>query len=236
MTAQYIENTIQSTKSISERVENCIELFLKLEQEKKPGLGLRQISKIAEKTWFTETIRTGELPPDISSLFSSLITTDEKSEQVDEETEEKKAKLRFLVSRYKRLAQAIIDLNSDKGLSETEYYERVWKSLSLMLEEVSEEEKGACLYAFLLDKRTPYFKINPGMRMNDATYQNEVKRISDDIDKAQFILSLKTQQKTETASQLLELIEKMDSKEGKVVLLSRILVMVQKKKRDEDEN
>ena len=63
-----------------------------------------------------------------------------------------------------------------------------------------------------------------------------MKRISGEIDKAQFILNLRTQQKTETASQLLELIEQMDSKEGKVVLLSRILVMVQRKKRDEDDD
>lgn len=236
MTAQYIQNTITATKAICERIEACIDLFLKLEQEKKPGTGLRQIAKAAEEIWFTEAIRIGESVPDLSSMFSSLLARDEKKEPVDEETAEKEAKLKFLIDRYRRFAQGIIDLNSDKGLSETEYYERVWKSLALLLTDASDEEKGACLYAFLLDKRTPYFKINPGMRMSEATYQKEMKRISDDIDKARFILNLITQQKTETASQLLELVEKTDSKEGKVVLFSRILAMVQKKKRDEDDD
>ena len=236
MTAQYIKNTIVSTKSICERVETCSELFLKLEQEKKPGASLRQIAKATEEIWFTERIRIEDSLSDLSGMISSLLNHEEDNKPVDEKEEEKEADIKFLISRYRSFAQGIIDLNSDKGLSENEYYEHVWKNLSLMLGEASEDEKGCCLYAILLDKRTPYFKVSPGMRMSNADYQKEMKRLSDDIDKAQFILNLKTKQKTETASQLLELIENVNSKEGQVVLLSRILAIVQKKKRDEDDD
>lgn len=234
MTAQYIKNIIVPTKSICERVEICIELFLKLEQEKKPGASLRQIAKATEEIWFTERIRIEDSLPDLTSALSSLLNRDGDNKPVDENEAEKEAEIKFLISRYRRFAQAIIDLNSDKGLSENEYYEQVWKNLSLMLVEASKCEKGCCLYAILLDKRTPYFKVSPGMRMSNVDYQKEMKRLSDDIDKAHFILNLKTKQKTEIASQLLELIENVNTKEGQVVLLSRILGMVQKKKHDED--
>lgn len=234
MTAQYIKNTIVSTKSICKRVEICIELFLKLEQENKPGTSLRQLAKVTEEIWFTEKIRIEDSIPDLTSALSSLLNRDGDNNPVDEKEEEKEAEIKFLISRYRRFAQAIIDLNSDKGLSENEYYEQVWKNLSLMLAEASRYEKGCCLYAIFLDKRTPYFKVNPGMQMSNADYQKEMKRISGDIDKAHFILNLKAKQKTEVASQLLELIENVNSKEGQVVLLSRILEMVQKKKRYED--
>ena len=143
--------------------------------------------------------------------------------------------MKFLISRHRNLAQAIIDLNCDKGYNEIEYYEKIWNHLSLMLSSASENEKGACLYAVLLDRRTPYFEVKPGIQMKDWDYKKELEQLSKELDMARFILNLNNKQKTETASQLFDLIDQLDSKVKKVVLLSRIITMVQREKRDDDD-
>lgn len=235
MKTQTIQEIIASAKSVGERVNVCGELFLSLEKEKKQGNTLKQIARIAEDTWFAENQRTEPTPSSLSEMITSMLKHRVEEESVDEKTAENNAEMMFLISRHKKLAQALIDLYCDKGDGETEYYGRIWNGMSLMLSASSANEKGACLYAFLLDRRTPYFEVKPGMQMRDVEYKEALKHLSGEIDIARFILSLNNKQKTETASQLLELIDKMETPKEKVVLFSRIMTMIKKEKRDDDD-
>lgn len=235
MKSQFIQEKIASAESIGKRVNVCADLFEQLEKEKKPGSALKQIVQIAEDTWFSQSQQTDSTSASLSDMLISILNRHEEDKPVDESEAESNAEMKFLISRHRNLAQAIIDLNCDKGYNEIEYYEKIWNHLSLMLSSASENEKGACLYAFLLDRRTPYFEVKPGIQMKDWDYKKELEQLSKELDMARFILNLNNKQKTETASQLFDLIDQLDSKVKKVVLLSRIITMVQREKRDDDD-
>lgn len=236
MKSQIIQEKIASAESIGQRVNVCADLFEQIEKEKKPGSALKQIVQIAEDIWFSQSQQPDSTSAGLSDMLMSMFNRHENTKPVDELKAENDAEMKFLIIRHRNLARAIIDLNCSKGYKEAEYYETIWESMSLMLSSASGNEKGACLYAILLDGRTPYFEVKPGMQMRDVDYKNELNHLSRELDMVRFILSLNNKQRTETASQLLDLIDKMDKKEERVVLLSRIIAMVQREKQVEDDD
>lgn len=231
---KYIEETVTDVQSYGKRVDACSVLFKGLEDAKEPGLELKAIVEETEEKWFNEQQKDNS-SSEIKEMLKSILKTDEEEKSTDDEEEMKHdEEMKYYVSKYKRVAQALIDLSVGKGYKEKEYYSELWMNLSTIMASRSETEKGACLYAILIDNRTPYFMIAPGLQMSNIEYKEEIRKLKKEIDAVRFVFNLKNTQRTETASQLLDIIEKTESRMSKVVLLSRILAMVMREKKDEE--
>ena len=85
------------------------------------------------------------------------------------------------------------------------------------------EEKAFVLYYIAVDIRSPYFNVGVGLRMSNDDYSNIQDEIFEDYREFRFISALEFDQKTEGASLIINLLERLDSKEKKAVLMSRII-------------
>lgn len=221
-------------ESIGKRVDICSDIFVQLEKDKNPGSLLMQMAKDADDIWFNQAQKTNSASSDLSDFLKSLLDPKEEKSQIDSNESHHDIEMKYLISRHRRLAQGLIDLCVGKGYKEKEYYTQLWTLLSQTMNSALREEKGACLYAVLFDKRTPYFQVAPGLQMPDKDYKNELEKLSNEISKVHFVLALNNKQKTETASQLLDIIDGVDAKSSKAVLLSKIISIIKSSKRGEE--
>lgn len=130
-------------------------------------------------------------------------------------------------AKFGKLISGIIDLHSSEGGTKEKYYSKLWNTLNFVLRTYSEIEQGICLFLVLRDKRTPYWEITPGLQMSEDEYQSAVVQLSPKLRKMLYVLSLSVGQRTETASQLLQIMEELNSYEEKVVFLSQVIAQVE---------
>ena len=136
-------------------------------------------------------------------------------------------------NKYKHFTNGLVTVLVGEGLPAGQYYERVWNAISITLAEAPLEAKGYCLYEFLLDPRTPYPEIPAGLSMSEEEYQTVSNSISADIHMINFILALPNVQKTQTASQLLYVLDHLDTDAKtdrsimRTVLMSHIIALLQ---------
>lgn len=131
-------------------------------------------------------------------------------------------------AKFGRMVTGIIDLYSNEGYSAEKYYATLWQVLDTMLSPYTDIEKGICLYIVTGDKRTPYWAMQPGLRMSDEDYQKVITTIVPAIRKMWFVLGLSNGQRTQTASQLLSVLEELETFEERTVLLSQLIGAIEK--------
>ena len=129
--------------------------------------------------------------------------------------------------KFTRLVQGLIDIYSNEGYTTAEYHTALWEGICAIPGITSRAAKGICIYAVLEDRRTPYFEVEPGIQMNNKSYLKVTESIEQELAKMQFILALRSSQRTETASRLLSVLEGLDSAEKKTVFLSRLIAAVE---------
>lgn len=173
----------------------------------------------------------------IQEFMTSENTSDEENGPVavTDANEPDEAMELFLTCRnkYKHFTNGLVTVLVGEGLPTVQYYERVWNAISNTLADAPLEAKGYCLYEFLMDARTPYAEIPAGLSMSEDEYQTVSNSISADIQMINFILALPNVQKTQTASQLLHILDhldtdaKIDRSIMRTVLMSHIIALLQ---------
>lgn len=73
-----------------------------------------------------------------------------------------------------------------------------------------------------MDSQIPYFHVGEGVRMPDNEFSTTTKKLFSKIAKARFILKRKFDQKSQRASNIIDLIESVDGQD-KIVLMVHIL-------------
>lgn len=126
-------------------------------------------------------------------------------------------------AKYNRSVIGLIDWYSNEGYTTQQYYRTLLSAFNTLLSSCTEEEKGICLYTILLDKRTPYQEVPKGLCMSEQDYQSAVESIMPSIQKMQYVLALRNTYPTETASQLLFILEGLKSSEEKAVFLNELM-------------
>lgn len=134
-------------------------------------------------------------------------------------------------ARFGKLIAGVIDLYTNDGETSDEYYSKLWDTLSFLLAPYSEVEQGICLFFVLRDKRIPYLNIAPGLRMSEEEYQTITMQISNQLQKLSYVLNLSVGQRTETSSQVLQIMDELDSYKKRTVFLSHL--MAQKESLDD---
>ena len=226
-----LRELLMPAHSTIQRVSVCVKIYKMLELSETSADILLQLALQTEELWFSDDKEERKSSSRVSSLISLLREYGEENNAENSvlDNEENNGitmeDIKYYLPRYRNLTNALIDHVIRNGYSEKEYYEKFWKDLSFLMESANEVEKGICLYAFLLDKRTPYYSIQPGIRMTNEKYKAEIDKIISEIVKMRFVLNQNNRQKTETASQLLRIMDQLDSYESRVVFLSQLIGM-----------
>lgn len=159
---------------------------------------------------------------DICSTVDSQILTKDYGITESEE--------RLLRKQNFGVINALFEQQLSKNLPAKEFYRKVWEVVIQSPSLDTEKAKIFALYVIRSDARTPYYQLDldSSVLMSNETFTNYSQSLKEYIQKAQFILRTNLfEQRTSRASVLLDLIEKLDSREEKAVLLSHLLAMQQ---------
>lgn len=104
-----------------------------------------------------------------------------------------------------------------------QFYEKLWEAINSNIPYDSKEKKAFALYYIAIDCRTPYYNIGTGLKMNNDDYSQIQEEIYESFRKFVFIESLSFDQKTEKSSLILKVIDDLDDKKKRIVLLSKII-------------
>lgn len=114
-----------------------------------------------------------------------------------------------------------------KGISENwnreQFYVHLWNFISTNVMWSAVEEKAFALYYIAIDVRSPYYNVGVGLKMSSDDYSKIQDEIFEAFREFKFIITLEIPERTEEASMVLRLLDRMETEEQKVVLISRIL-------------
>lgn len=116
------------------------------------------------------------------------------------------------------------------NLVEEQLYEMVWESVVNNSIFDTDETRKFALYYILIDRRVPYFRIEMGLSVDNKDYQAMIRTLDQDIQKMRFVLAFDFEQKTQEASNLLDIILKQPDYQHQVVLLARLVTELKKDK------
>jgi len=136
-------------------------------------------------------------------------------------TEDFTEKLNDYWKKYDSLIRSIVDFISAKGYDKQRYYQELWNSVEILLQNASLDEKGFCLHLILWSTRTPYYDLPDSFQMSHQQFQETLDSIKSSVNKLTFAFEIyKSQQyRTELTSRVVSLLENMDTFEQKVVFL-----------------
>lgn len=135
-------------------------------------------------------------------------------------------------ARYSRCVSGLLDRYSNEGYSAQEYYRLLLTAFDSLMSGCTAEEKGICLYTILIDKRTPYQEVPKGLCLSAKAYRRIIGSIQPALEKMRYVLVLRNTYPTEPASQLLHILEGLESDEEKTVFISELMGELQP---DEDD-
>ncbi len=165
-----------------------------------------------------------------------LWSTVKSSKEIDVPEKISKAKYERMESLYGEAVDATLLSYTRKGLMERwnreQFYNHLWEFISTNIMWSSMEEKAFALYYIAIDARTPYYNVGTGLKMSDDDYSTIQDEIFEAISEFRFIIALGFPQRTEEASLILNVINRMNTEEQKIVLLSRIIAYYKKRIND----
>ena len=223
---------IPSADEVGRKVNVCKEAYLfiiSLQPQVRPGYFM-QFIETAEPLWYARESsasaaqRTRQflselgLPDGNNGGENAEATPDDVLIEAMSEMD-----LGFYDSKYSNLICGIIDMLSYSDNTKEEYYTKLWNSIETMLPSLTSSEIGFCIWTIITDFRTPYYQMQLGLSMSSDEYSRVFDSIMPVTDEVIFAMRVRYNQNTELASRLLDLIEKLDSREQKSVLLSFII-------------
>lgn len=128
-------------------------------------------------------------------------------------------------SQYGKMLDGFLEALLRENLPCIDFYKKLWEFISKDSLLVEKKQKAFALYYIWIDVRIPYYQLQEGIKMSNEDYQAYNRDLGETIKKARFILFAPTDQKTERASRLVDLLDTLDDKREKAVLMSHILRM-----------
>lgn len=160
---------------------------------------------------------------DISmELVKHLITQDIRTNRSNTITvNESLDEYYLLVSKNDKLVDQAVNNLIEKRVSEEEFYSRIW---SFIFENVlfeTDKEKISLLISLVNNGKIPYFQLNESIiEIEEEEYSEIAEQNIEMMKKAEFIMNLDYDAKTDTSSQLLALINSVDDEKTKAVILA----------------
>lgn len=168
-----------------------------------------------------------EIQSELLQYVCELWATVKSSKETEAPEKISQASYEKMKTLYGEIVDASLLSYTRKGLLEKwdrkQFYSHLWEFISNNIMWKDIKDKAFVLYYIAIDARTPYYNVGQGLKMNSDDYSRIQDEIFEAIREFRFIISLDFPQRTEEASLVLNLLNRMRTKEQKVVLLSRII-------------
>ncbi|HIW41121.1 MAG TPA: hypothetical protein H9743_03125 [Candidatus Mediterraneibacter vanvlietii] len=167
-------------------------------------------------------INSGNEPLAMALFFeiSEEIESNNKKHAEKVFSEEEKYQLTLT---YGKMIDGALEALLRRGLSKADFYGELWSFINESKMLSDKKLKAFTLYYLWIDVRLPYFELEDGIKMSNEDFIDISKNLTEEIKRIRFILNTPTDQKTERASRLVNMIENLVSQEEKTVLMAHIL-------------
>ena len=145
-------------------------------------------------------------------------------------------RLRNYSLKYKKPVQGLIDVFSPNDYTEDSYYQKLWNGLESFLSDSTKEEKGYCLFTVAFDKRTPYYELPQGLKLQEGKNREIFDIIQPSIKKFNFAFHLLGVSNVESSSRMVRLLEELNNIEQKSVFLAYLLYRYEQKAIENSKN
>lgn len=168
---------------------------------------------------------------DESDMFQMFLEYDPKNSSNEKEIEMRftATQIQKLVKSCKELVSGMVDKLISQDLDEKDFYNKLWESVKQNELLNDNDERICALYLIWKEPRIPYFKLERGLKMANEEFTKSTERLSMEINKAMYILNSNFEQRTERASLLIDLLDNIDCKEDKSVVMVQILSALEKR-------
>ena len=167
-------------------------------------------------------INSGNEPLAMALFFeiSEEIESNNKKHAEKVFSEEEKYQLTLT---YGKMIDGALEALLRRGLSKADFYGELWSFINESKMLSDKKLKAFTLYYLWIDVRLPYFELEDGIKMSNEDFIDISKNLTEEIKRIRFILNTPTDQKTDRASRLVNMIENLVSQEEKTVLMAHIL-------------
>lgn len=124
---------------------------------------------------------------------------------------------------YGKIVDGILEKTLSKRETPTQFYAELWNLINSEQVFETEQSRIFALYYVSIDARIPYYQLKEGLNIDQETYAAIVKKMSDKLKRARFILCCGLKSWTEVTSLLCEILDEAENDTEKAVLLAIIL-------------
>lgn len=131
---------------------------------------------------------------------------------------------------YSNLIDGLLNKLVMQHYEKEEFYNELWESI--IKSDVICDGKDVKIYAIgkiWSDARIPYFCIKDGIKMSNEEFIGIIEENKELLQEVTFILNCKNEQKTETGSMLLDVLEKCNNNKEKAVVMAKVLDLTEKR-------
>ena len=120
----------------------------------------------------------------------------------------------------REFVEKAVDNLIEKGVTEEEFYSQLWNSVYDNIVFDGDKDKIGILLCLVSNPKIPYFQMNkPIVTTEEKDIVKIVEKYFHDAQKGQFIMNMDYENKVETSLHLISLLDTIEEKDGKVVVL-----------------
>lgn len=134
-----------------------------------------------------------------------------------------------LIDRYGKVWGEIMDTLMNERLNSEKFYARLWDSICNTPLFDSRESRICILYLSCGNMCIPYYRFCNKIQIDQEQYQECIETLHDDIAAARSLVFQPCKKYTERAAALLELLEKKEEREKKVVFFAQMIKLIEMK-------
>lgn len=160
---------------------------------------------------------------ELLQFFCENAESVESSEKVEAQQVFTEGETLDYTKRYGKIVDGILENLLRQKLSITVFYVELWAKITLR--EVFENEKAQifALYYVWIDSRIPYFELPESICLEKEEYRQTIDKLRRKVQEARFILASDFEQWTQVSYLLVKVLDTVDDKKEKAVLLSCIM-------------
>lgn len=131
---------------------------------------------------------------------------------------------------YSDLIDGLLNKLVMSHCNKEKFYEDLWESVmnsDLLFD--TEDAKIYALGGIWSDGRIPYFHVKNGIKMSNDEFAEIIEDNIELLQETAFVLSCRFEQRTESGSMLVDLIERCSNDKEKAVLMANIIDLVEKR-------
>lgn len=129
------------------------------------------------------------------------------------------------LQKFGELSDSVLNSLIAQECSEEEFYNRLIDAINSPIFP-TDASRIVALYNILRDAQMPYFEIGEGMKMNNDKYANLQRELRTEMKRLSHLLARKFTQRTEQASHVLDVIQSIETRDGQVVAISKLVGLI----------